>query len=409
MDESLMDRLKALGVHLGGQGLPAPKPYASCAMEDILDGDVVANPLGECFVVRKTYPSDFLHGELTLDVLPKMPYLSGFSHLSNLADTSSDQLIFLDTETTGLLPAAGTFPFLIGLCWPSRAGAEVALLMARSPAEEAATLYEMVQIIGGCVAVVTYNGKTFDIPLLESRLSLQGIRSPFRNLGHIDLLQIARRLWKNTLPSRRLGSIETSILGVSRKREEVPGYLIPQVYYDYLRSGDARPLVGVLYHNEMDILSLIALLNYIELHATENLASLNPSDLLAVAETLLHSQDTRSLDTLLPEILGLEKESVRWSSLRKLADWYKKNRNWPPALQLYQKAADADQLWGQLELAKYYEYQPKNYPCAIYWSTRMLATIRQMRLAPFSEKMQQDEIQKRIQRLEKKSARGEQA
>ena len=111
-------------------------------------------------------------------------------------------------------------------------------------------------------AVVTYNGKSFDIPLLNNRYVLHDLISPFKDLAHIDLLPMARKIWKKKLASRRLSNVETEILRVERTMDEVPGYLVPQVYFDYLKSGDARPLVGVLYHNEMDVLSLTTLLQY---------------------------------------------------------------------------------------------------------------------------------------------------
>ena len=111
-------------------------------------------------------------------------------------------------------------------------------------------------------ALVTFNGKCFDAPLLDARYTTNGRTSPLPSLAHLDLLPLARRLWRDRLPSRALGSLEQYILGVTRSQEDVPGWMIPQFYFSYLRSGDARPLKSVFYHNAIDVLSMAALLSH---------------------------------------------------------------------------------------------------------------------------------------------------
>ena len=286
MDDNLLERLKSLGVKFGDQVASPSKPV-NYSIEKVVSGEVVSNPLGECFVVSKTYPPDYIHGQIDLLTRPKLGFIADFSKLPHLSTSSTEGLVFLDTETTGLSTNAGTFPFLTGLCKSTSQGTQVSLLLCRTPAEEPAMLCEMIRVLEGSSAVVSYNGKSFDIPLLENRLAYHGIQSPFRNLGHIDLLTLARKVWKHTLPSRSLGSVEISILGIARTEAEVPGYLIPQLYYDYLHSGDARPLAGVLYHNEMDIISLVALLNHFIQLSSAEIAHLNPLDILSVANLLI--------------------------------------------------------------------------------------------------------------------------
>lgn len=403
MDDSLLERLKALGVKMGE--VSAPRPSKHQAIEDVLDGRVAENPFGQCFVVEKKYPPDHMLGTTELGVVDSLGLLADIHQIPHLRNISSDRCIFLDTETTGLSQSAGTFPFLTGLCRPAKDGVQVTLLMARSPSEEPAMLIEMCRYLSDCDAIVTYNGKTFDIPLLETRMAYHAISSPFKELGHIDLLQLTRKLWKHTLPSRSLGYIEMSILGISRTDDEVPGYLIPQMYYEYIKSGDARPLVGVLYHNEMDILSLVALLNYFQKTAAQSLQSLNPQDLLAVVEAIRLTDHIDSTDELLEEILGLDLDVRDWPRIQKLADWYKRKDLLTQSIRIYEKAAEANQFWAQMELARYAENSLKAYDQALYWCDRMLATLETQNLSPFKRSSEIAEIQKRIDRILRKTNR----
>jgi uncharacterized protein len=136
-------------------------------------------------------------------------------------------------------------------------------LFMRDPGQEQALLASLARILAPFKVIVTFNGRGFDVPLMKARHVMNGIPHPFDNLEHIDLLPVARKLWRNRLPSRALKSLEVDILQLPRTAEEVPGYLIPEMYFDYLRSGDARPLSGIFYHNGMDILSLAALFNFV--------------------------------------------------------------------------------------------------------------------------------------------------
>lgn len=402
MDDSLLNKLKSLGVKVNQPASSLPKPAMGYSAEKVLPGEVAINSSGTCFVVRKNYSPDYIHGQIDLRDRPNLGFIAEFSRLPHLIQSSSDTLVFLDTETTGLSPNAGVFPFLTGLCKTSSQGTEVALLLSRSPAEEAAMLDEMIRFLQGARAIVTYNGKSFDIPLLENRLAYHCIPSPFRDLGHIDLLHLTRKLWRNTLPSRSLGYVEMSILGISRAEEEVPGFLIPQLYYDYLKSGDARPLAGVLYHNEMDILALVALLNHLIELSAEEITNLNPEDILSVARLLMDIGDPDALVPLMDRILVQDDTAIDWMTLHKLADWFKSISRWSEAIHLYEKAAAAGYLWAQEELAKYYENHLRDYDQALYWCERMQEKVVEANLAPFSRQSQMSEIQKRLDRITRK-------
>lgn len=124
---------------------------------------------------------------------------------------------------------------------------------------EEAMLGAIADLLESCRIVVTFNGRCFDVPLLESRFVLSRLRPPFADLAHIDLLLAARRLYRRRLDSCRLAAVEGAILGV-RRNKDIPGWAVPRLYFDYLHFGAAEPLAAVLNHNKLDVLSLVTLL-----------------------------------------------------------------------------------------------------------------------------------------------------
>jgi uncharacterized protein YprB with RNaseH-like and TPR domain len=160
----------------------------------------------------------------------------------------------------------------------------LAQFFMRDPIEEPAQLAALEAFLAPCETVVTFNGKAFDVPLLNTRYRINGEDSPLASTAQIDLLHLARRLWRERLPSCSLGSLEEHILEITRTSEDTPGWMIPELYFDYLRSGDARPLKGVFYHNTMDILSMVALLDLMAgtLADPLKMETEHPTDLVAV-------------------------------------------------------------------------------------------------------------------------------
>ena len=163
---------------------------------------------------------------------------------------------FLDLETTGLAGGTGTYAFLAGVGRVEGTCFVVRQLFLLSPAAEEAWFRALEERVGeGCF--VTYNGRAFDLPLLRTRAVMTG-RPPLRECRHLDLLPLARRLWREDLPGCALGEVERGVVGFRRPGEDVPGALIPELYATFLRTGDAAPLRGVFLHNRWDILSLAA-------------------------------------------------------------------------------------------------------------------------------------------------------
>jgi uncharacterized protein YprB with RNaseH-like and TPR domain len=165
------------------------------------------------------------------------------------------KLLFLDLETTGLAGGAGTYAFLVGCGWFDGAIFRLRQFFLSNFGAERALLESVAELVAGTACVVTYNGKSFDLPLMETRFVLQRMQTPFADLPHVDMLHPARRLWREDDVECRLTNLERTLCGHEREGD-VPGFEIPSRYFHYVRSGDARSLEAVLEHNRLDIISL---------------------------------------------------------------------------------------------------------------------------------------------------------
>ncbi|MRR30843.1 hypothetical protein EG834_11080, partial [bacterium] len=339
--ESLSDRLKSLGVQIGAQNLKPRVEKNHFPIEDVIAGDEIATPLGSVYQITQDYDFHYQHGQVHFDAPLSLDLLREWGKTAPEKTSRIDQLIFLDTETTGLAGGAGTFAFLVGLGIWNPEGFRLVQLFMRSPAEEPAMLAGLSRIVNPFTTVVTFNGKSFDIPLLNSRHLINSMITPFADMAHLDLLPLARRLWRNRLPSRALGDLERDILGVARTGEEIPGWMVPQMYVEYLQSGDARPMKGVLYHNAMDILSLAALLHY-DAHLLERPMEIQPnegSDLVAIAQ--LYEEMgylEKSIDLYEAGLNAGLSRPVFIQTLHRYADIYRKQGAWPNAISLWERA-----------------------------------------------------------------------
>ena len=227
---TLSDKLKSLGVQVGARDLPPPRPRNAFAIEQVVAGRLQATSHGDCFVVETTYSTAYCHGRVALSAPVSLQMIADWARDARLAQCESSKLVFLDVETTGLAGGTGTFAFLIGIGRFDDSAFRLTQFFMRDPIEEPAMLAALAGSLQPCDALVTFNGKSFDAPLLAARFITNGRVSPFASFPHLDLLPLARRQWRERLESRALGSLETHILGMVRAEEDVPGWLIPQMY-----------------------------------------------------------------------------------------------------------------------------------------------------------------------------------
>lgn len=202
---------------------------------------------------------------------------------------AGDRLLFLDTETTGLSHGVGTFAFVIGLATVHPDGVRSTRLFIPEPADEPLAFRVLLGFLRRYPYLVSFNGKSFDLHILRSRLLLH---YPSRHeeldprlLPHLDLLHLARRLWKHRLERVTLQHVEREILGVSR-HDDVAGSLIPAIYFDFLHRGALEGVLGVLEHNLKDVLSMVALLEDVGGRLVEGRYR-DPGEALGVARLML--------------------------------------------------------------------------------------------------------------------------
>jgi hypothetical protein len=209
---------------------------------------------------------DARHGRAPLGGAGLHPWLQRWAArgLGPDAHGASGPVVYLDAETTGLAGGTGTYAFLVGLGVHEADGFVVEQLFLPGPEHERPYLAALAERLASAAAVVSYNGASFDLPLVRTRFAMHGLPDPLAGARHLDLLPLARRLWRARLPDCTLGTVEREVLGARRSTRDVPGAEVPRRYLGFLRSRDAGPLRGVLEHNRDDVVALAALRGRIE-------------------------------------------------------------------------------------------------------------------------------------------------
>lgn len=239
-------------------------PDQEDAIARLIGAGVARNHFGEHLVLRNWFSTpEFVDpSAVALELLSRTRDLE-ISRRTRAALEDPSKWLFLDTETTGLAGGTGTYAFLIGLAWWDAGALQVEQLFMRDFAEEYSLLHELAARVAERPVLVTFNGKTFDWPLLDSRFTMTRTIPTPRLTAHLDLLHPARALWKLRLGSVRLVELERHVLDMPRlgwhREDDIASSLIPQYYFDYLRGGSADPLVSVMRHNQMDLRGLAAL------------------------------------------------------------------------------------------------------------------------------------------------------
>jgi len=400
-----------MGVNLGMGNLNPLKPEKTLPAEElnypiekVVDGHEVQTPFGNAFVVTRQYPHDFLSPHMLASPTRFSPQL-----MTQTTEPywESPEFIFMDTETTGLSGGSGTFAFLIGVGFFKQDHFLLHQIFMRHPEEEQSVIAALNVLLGTTNTLVTFNGKSFDVPLINTRHKLHGFSPIFlkETHFHLDMLTFARRIWKNRLPSRSLGDLEKQILNIYRTDEEVPGFMIPEIYFDYLASGDARRISSVIYHNAMDILSLAILFIH-----TNNLLSdpleqkIDPMDLAAIARIFENNQNVEEAVKLYRAAIdkGLPLELYLQTILR-YANIYKQDRLWEKAEVLWEEAAGVGSMDAALELAKYYEHQLRDLKKAILWTGQAIKINQKKQEQTWSSRQIEKDLLHRMARLENKT------
>ena len=359
-------------------------------------------------IFENSYVLGARYGQIPISMGLQIPgaILSFLSRDGEFSSLDLSTAVFIDLETTGLAGGTGTVPFLVGLAYYRDERFKVTQFFLDDMGEEGRLLEELARFIAemGFKSVVSYNGKAFDLPLIETRFALHRTPSPLRGLPHLDFLFSARSLWKHKYDSCKLFNLAQQIVQASRS-EDIPGAEVPLRYFQYIRNGDFSLIEPILYHNQEDLLSLLgvivagAVLVERNREAAER-GEADAMDLFGVAKLFERAGDTTTSTALLEKALagGLTSE-VSHLARKKLSGHFKKNKDWDKALGFWQEMAAGDEFDCFRELAMYFEHKAKDYGEAIRFATEGLAVSKGK--SPAAER----DFEKRLDRLRGKMAK----
>lgn len=378
--------------------LPEPRPDRAAALARDVGGTVLETSERPVVMVtsRETIASD-LDGlrDLPEPVDPERPF------------------ILLDTETTGLGTGTGTLPFLVGIgAWEGETFVTRQLLLPEQ-SDEAGYLEALEALIPPDACLVTYNGRSFDWPLLVTRYRLHGRRPPAYG-AHLDLLPIARALWKHRLPDARLASVETAICGVHRDHD-LPGGLVPARYLDYLRSGHGGLLREVLEHNRQDVVSMALLLRVLAVDLApvgrtgRSPRSVHPGDLGGLGRA--YGRVRRHLEALACFDSAMERfvdpvEAQRYESiavdrartLTRLGHREEAEGAWHAVA--LEGGRHAAQAW--LHVAKHREHDGRDFRAALLATSKARAIAERSRLFGHRDRVVERDLARRVPRLRRR-------
>lgn len=401
--DPLFERLKSLGLVQASQMEPKKETVNQKPLEEVLEGEVVSNSLGSCCLVSSQYPWKYHHGKVVFERKSDFSLVAEAAKAGSIGNSELSSLLFLDTETTGLAGGTGTLAFNVGLGYFSDDGFVLKQYIIRDPTEEAAMLLELANLMERFEGLVTFNGKSFDMPLLKARYVLNRLPVPFESMAHLDLLHLARKLWKNRLQSRALQDLEQQILEIPRTADEVPGWMIPEIYFNYLRTGNAEPLKGVVYHNGMDIVSLAALFLYISdsFEQDSEIGRLHPVDYFSIGQLFFDLQMfdlSQKIFMVCIEKHALPNE-MHISSLKYVGSVYKRQNRFDLAVEVWESAVALDDLDSSLELAKYFEHTARDNETALIWADSAWKILEKRGYHSYKDRQLKKELQKRKDRL----------
>jgi hypothetical protein len=363
-------------------GPPAPPPEPRrpprYAVEEWLGGAEVETASGKHWETERFWPRHRRHGSLDLSDLAELPAdLLGAISEGCITPSEPQRWAFLDTETTGLAGGTGTYAFLVGVGRITADGFRLKQFFMRDYGEEASLLAALAAHLEAFDVLVTYNGKTYDQPLLETRYRMARARPPFARMQHLDLVAGARRLWKLRLESCRLVELENQVLGFERQGD-LAGEMIPYVYFEYLRTGEIRRLAPVFHHNAIDILTLAALTAIVPwaFRAPAEAPLRHGADFVGLARWLRRNERHADAAALFRRAIDLGLgDDLLFRTLWDLARLEKRLGHGAAALAVFADlAASPNPFRGPAleELAKHYEHAERNFALALEFTRAAL-------------------------------------
>lgn len=378
-----------------------------------MNGKVCESSLGSYYMIQSVYPLSHIHGGYELGDALKC-------NLRALQQACGDdgkeldiqQLIFLDTETTGLSAGTGTVAFLIGAGFFAGDEFIVKQYFMRDYYEEPALLASLNELFSVYKGTVTFNGKAYDWNLLQSRFIFNRIRTALANPCQLDLLYPSRNIWKMKYSSCRLSAIEENILGEVRD-DDIPGAMIPEAFFKYLESRDTADMLKVLDHNRRDILSMVSLMvrlcRMLENPFTETDGEVELFGVGRIFEKSLKRQQEMQKERIqmvdcYQTCAKSDNKAVKNMASRRLAEIYKRKKEYDKAVEQWNAMLEDSgplNIYPIIELAKHYEHRERNYQQAIRLVEYAMDGIRKTGI---NNSVYMKNLRKRFDRLKRKSA-----
>ena len=366
---------------VAGPSVPRELAAAAFDIDSELGTVSRSTALGTCHYRELRYDLDHLFGTEPLRRVlgAGERELALLSLGQDVAGVGSGDLLFLDIETAGL-SGAGAYAFLVACARVATSGTQPAVVLrqyfAPSPAAEGALLSALLEDaeLDSDPLLVTYNGRAFDAPVLDGRLTMHRLRGSFASLPQLDLLHACRAVYAH-LPSRRLAAIEARVLGFTRPSGDVSGEEVPRWYFRFLRTGDPRAIRPLMVHNELDVVALVALLGRLAAMLCGELRSAG-SEALGVGRLLARRADHSGAREHLERALrDLDRPQLRDEALARLAAVHKAVGDHHLAEPLWRESASREgggALASAVELAKLYEHKTKDLERALAFALRAL-------------------------------------
>ncbi len=366
---------------------------------------------GEYIFIREVkYPLDYKHGHYKFSDLYTAKEIwtnRDLNHPFSMKDFEMSEMVFFDTETTGL-SGTGTQIFLLGIAYFTDKHLTLKQYFLPSPSSEIAQFNYFLNDIKKFRLMASYNGKSFDWPQLITRHTLVRQDVPMLpSLGHFDLYHAARRLWKHKLERTNLSIVERDVLGIERV-DDIPGYLAPMIYFDFLESRQPNGIHGVMKHNEIDILSLVTLYTHLTFQLCGMDMKQTRKESFEVGRWFAALGEKEEAEQVLTKLVDGSDVTSLQAKLA-LAYHYKKEKNWEMALTLFVDVADTlDDCMGIeacVETAKIYEHKLKDYLSAKDYCLKASKLNEENQLSKDKKQKVNDLLQNRLFRLEKRIAK----
>ncbi len=341
------------------------KPGVSKKREihDLIDGKYVAENV---FLIENKFKINYEHNGNKLIKYQVHPLILKYSGLDK---ANIENLLFIDTETTGLAGGTGTYVFQIGIGFFKEDEFVLKQFFLTDIASEKCLIDELLKEVDRQSVYVSYNGKSYDIPLINARSIFNKCIGKLNKFNNIDLLHISRRFWRDMLENYSLQNIERNILKSNREGElDIPGSEIPAAYFSYLDSRDATIMKNVIYHNKLDILSLTILLEKInKVLLSKNYKNVNKFE---IGRLYLQNEYLEQAISIFKSILEIDPNHL--SATKELSFIYKRNEDLSQACNLWLKAIEHDEYYAYVELAKWEEHKNKDYEKALKYTEKAL-------------------------------------